>query len=74
MAAHRESILKADSLSRMLAARSTKWLPPREACCMEELYLPRAAQSTVHFQNQSKQGIEALRCALFCNEAWVGRK
>ena len=41
--ANLESILKADSSLRMLAALSTKWLPPREACCMAELYLPSAA-------------------------------
>ena len=41
--AHLESILKADSSLRMLAALSTKWLPPRDACCMAELYLPSAA-------------------------------
>ena len=60
LGAHRESILKADSSSRMLAARSTKWLPPREACCMDELYLPRAAANTEATLRTSVR--RALRC------------
>ena len=44
--AHLDSSLKADSLLRMLAALSTKWLPPREACCIAELYFPSAASMT----------------------------
>lgn len=48
--AHLESILKADSSLRMLAALSTKWLPPRDACCMAELYLPSAAAAS-HLQH-----------------------
>ena len=42
-----DSILKAVSSLRMLAALSTKWLPPKDACCIDELYFPRAAGTKV---------------------------
>ena len=39
---------------------------------MDELNLPRAAPHTAYYENQCKQGTEALTCARYYHEAWVG--
>ena len=76
--ANLESILKADSSLRMLAALSTKWLPPREACCMAELYLPSAAadsylstcQHVVHCKHGTdSKGLSARQHSQSCRYA-----